>query len=227
MRPYIILLVISLGLTLDCSNSLSYADDSVPRTLTKQQDIKNMAPFSDLPLGILSTPKKPELTLEQINEALDVTEQCTSSTYMSGHYNCDCLGMKLLELRQNEPITTLPILISQAQKKCPNSVGVAGITYVQCQTWAQVSRPYDYKDFCACVANGYARLYEANTSDHAWAKEAQLTKAYVECDGGKMLQERLQQENKIKDIKEKNQFYKLFPGAEQQDKTTGIGRQLN
>lgn len=170
-----------------------------------------------LPKGILPQAKKPKLNLAQIDEALDVTKQCYASDYMNAHFDCDCLGMTFLEYRQEEAGTYRTILLSRAQQKCPNSAGVAGVTYGQCQGWAQVSRPYDYKDFCACVANHYAKLYQFHTSNEAWAREKQLTQAYVECDQGKMLQDRLQQEKKIKEAQERGDYYQLFPGAEKQD----------
>ncbi|MBL8639564.1 MAG: hypothetical protein JNK24_04325 [Alphaproteobacteria bacterium] len=179
----------------------------------------HMTENSMLPKGVLPQAKKPKLNLEQIDEALDVTKQCYASDYMNNHYECDCLGMKFLEYRQEEAQTYRTILLSRAQQKCPNTAGVAGVVYGQCQGWAQTSRPYDYKDFCACVANHYAKLYEFHTSDHPWVREGQLTKAYVECDQGKMLQERLQQEQKIKEAQEHGDYYKLFPGAEKQDET--------
>lgn len=171
------------------------------------------------PKGILPQIKRPKLNLEQIDEALDVTKQCYASDYMNNHYDCDCLGMTFLEYRQEEAQTYRTILLSRAQKKCPNAAGVAGVTYGQCQGWAQISRPYDYKDFCACVTNHYAKLYMFHTSDDPWMREKQLTKAYVDCDQGKMLQERLQQEQKIKEVQERGDYYKLFPGAKKQDET--------
>jgi len=153
-------------------------------------------------------------TPEHIEEALQLTTQCKGAEYLSTYYDCDCLGMKFLELRQQRgDETPQPLLITEAQKSCPNAPEAAGETYDQCLVWAQAMRPRDYKDFCACFASEFGKLYEKKPVDSQIIREAQLTKAYSTCDKGKLLNERIERDSILKRIKEKGLYGVLFPGG--------------
>ncbi len=158
--------------------------------------------------------KLPDPTDQQIDEALQVTITCKSNGYSRTYYDCDCTGMKFLELRQkNGDGPNATALLIEAQKSCPNAADVAGLSVQQCQSWAKLSRPYSYKEFCDCFASEYATLFERNTTENEMVREAQMTNAYTKCDGGKQLGSRLAKQSIIERLKENGIFKTLFPGA--------------
>lgn len=168
-----------------------------------------------LPRGYLPSDKElPTATPEQIDEALVVTLQCKNSLSSRIYYDCDCSGMKFLELRQQygDSANATSLLI-QAQRACPNSADVAGLSLKQCETWAKAGRPYNYKEFCSCFASEFARLYEHNTTDNEMVRESQMTHAYSLCDGGRDLNERLAKQTIVEQFKKSGLFKLLFPGA--------------
>lgn len=156
----------------------------------------------------------PPATIEQIDEALDVTMQCKAASYSSTYYDCDCTGMKFLDLRRvrGDGVANTTLLL-EAQKNCPNATNVAGSMLNQCYTWAKASRPYNYKEFCDCFASEFAQRYEKNTSENDMVRESQMTDAYITCDGGRNLDERLAKQSLIERLKEDGLFKTLFPGA--------------
>lgn len=168
------------------------------------------------PRGVL-TDKKTSIdgaTLEQIDQALNVTFDCKKSSFSSKYYDCDCMGMKFLEFRVNEFASSSDFsLLMKAQRACPNATDVAGATYLQCTTWAPVSRPYDYKEFCTCFASEVAKQFEKNTSLNEYVREDQMTQAHITCDGGRKFKERIDKQNFIARMKETGLYQLLFPGG--------------
>lgn len=169
----------------------------------------------EAPRGVLPSNKKSDIfdsTPEQIDEALKISFQCKNGEYLRTYYDCDCLGMKFLELRKErgEHIAATPLLI-EAQKLCPNSADVAGRTLGQCTVWSRTMRPYNYEEFCNCFASEFAKQYQRNTSDNPYVREAQMTNAYIKCDKGQQLNERLDKQKDIERLKKEGMYEKMFP----------------
>ncbi len=175
-----------------------------------------LAEDSFFPRGYLPNQEKlPPPTDKQIDEALQVTTSCKANGYSKTYYDCDCTGMKFLELRQKKGDGLDPTaLLIEAQKSCPNAADVAGLSVQQCQSWAKISRPYTYKEFCDCFASEYATSFEKNTTENEMVRETQMTNAYTKCDGGKQLSSRLAKQNIIERLKKTGIYKKLFPGAD-------------
>lgn len=157
----------------------------------------------------------PPATMDQIDEALQVSIQCKATTWSRTNYDCDCTGMTFLDLRRKKGDKADPsTLLFEARKSCPNAVEVAGATLKQCETWAKESRPYDYKDFCGCFASEFSRQYEKNTTDNEMVRERQMTASYITCDQGKNLDERMDRHEAVRRLKKEGLFDYLFPGAQ-------------
>ncbi|HNS45098.1 MAG TPA: hypothetical protein PKH37_07725, partial [Alphaproteobacteria bacterium] len=92
----------------------------------------------DAPRGVLPSGKTDDVLKdakpEQIEEALRISAQCRDTDYLRTYYDCDCLGMKFLELRKERgDVVSETILLIEAERSCPNSVDVAGRTFDQCK----------------------------------------------------------------------------------------------
>lgn len=180
------------------------------------------------PRGMLAPSKQQDAvlgaTLEQLDEALQVTQDCKQGSFSTTFFDCDCVGMKFLENRQKmgDKADAVQILIA-SRKSCPNAAGLAGSSEAQCQTWAAPMRPRDFKPFCACFANRLGRTYEKNPSMNEMVREAQMTEAFSFCDRGVFGQDRINRDSTIRDLIKKGIYEKLFPSAAKEENPDNSG----
>lgn len=185
----------------------------------------NRAETVDAPRGMLKKPKPTDSVLlatpDQIDEALQVTQDCQAASFSTTFFDCDCVGMKFLEnrLKYGEQKTSV-YLLTLSRKSCPNSAGLAGSTLTQCETWAAPMRPRDFKPFCACFANRLGRTYERNPSMNEMVREYQMTEAFSFCDHGSFGQGRIDRDNTIRDLIKQGLYDKLFPSAAEDRKAS-------
>ncbi|HOO51424.1 MAG TPA: hypothetical protein PLK94_09080 [Alphaproteobacteria bacterium] len=159
----------------------------------------------------------PDPTPEQIDEALVVSLNCKSAVQNSTSYDCDCVGMKYLELRQRRGEKENPtLLLMAAQRSCPNPAGIAGANYEICESWAKSAHPYDYKEFCECFANEYASIHSSNVTYNELVLEKQRIESYKSCGTGRYFDERIAKKTMIDKLRDSKVFGILFPGAKGQ-----------
>lgn len=185
-------------------------------------DDVDLSAQEDIPLGFLEAnrpeAKKPA-TPEQIDEALQVSEECKNYNVARRYFDCDCVGMKFLELRQKEGDEASQFnLMAKARHECPNTPEVAGIYYDRCVSWAVVERGEDYKEFCTCYANQFALLYSKNPDDNQLVREAQLTQALSNCNVGGTIAVRQNRLNFLERIKQKGLLGAFLPGSDEATK---------
>lgn len=173
------------------------------------------------PRGVL-TEKKESIggaTPEQIEKALNVTLDCKKSSHTSKYFDCDCMGLEFLKRRINGARTETDFsILMKSQKACPNPTDLAGSTYIQCTSWAPISRPYDYKEFCECFATEVALQFKKNATLNELTREYQMTEAHTKCDGGRKFEERIDRQNFLSRLRKNGLYKTLFPGAESSDK---------
>ncbi|MFA7276238.1 MAG: hypothetical protein WC043_05495 [Pseudobdellovibrionaceae bacterium] len=156
----------------------------------------------------------PPATGEQLEEALKATEECKASKTSRTYYDCDCYGLKYLDLLQREgDKTSKEGLKITAKRACPNSADVAGTYYQRCLGWAPQERGADYEEFCTCYANEFARNHEKNPNDSYKVREYQLVQSLLACNVGSMSKERLEKKTLVERFKKSGLYEFLFPGA--------------
>lgn len=153
-------------------------------------------------------------TDEQLDEALQVSDECSAYNYTKTHYDCDCVGITFLKLRQKKGDKEDTFsLREEAQKKCPNGPNMAGDMYDQCMGWAKYTRPSDYKAFCRCYSSAFANRFVKNPSENLDVIEAHMVTAMTSCHVNAE-NERVQDRAAfIKKLKENGTYDRLFPGA--------------
>lgn len=99
---------------------------------------------------------------EFLEEALAFNDQCAASDTMAQYYDCECLSFAFLKERvaQGSLPTGNAILLS-IQGQCRDATLASGSAYDECLNGANLMEPgTDPEEFCACVANSYARLMD-------------------------------------------------------------------
>lgn len=195
MRYVIFLLIVFLALNV---SFFAYAEEKLgPRGL--------------VPFG--KEKKLPPITAEQLDEAFAVYDECAANRLATTRYDCECVGMRYLDLRREKGPLSVPYdLKNAARKYCTNTADVAGMIYERCLAWAPRERT-DYERFCTCYANNYARRFSKNPSDSLLVQEAQMTASLSQCDAGWVTKERLERRDLVEQLKEKGLYNLLFPGA--------------
>lgn len=179
---------------------------------------------TDIPKSNLLTfdkaKKLPPITPEQLDEAFAITDQCKAYTYTNTLYNCDCMGLKFLNLRRSKGDAADAFWLKETAKKfCANKTEIAGSFYTRCMTWAPESRGEDAESFCACYATNFSKIFAKAPSENQLIREAQMTKAMSMCDPSAPDKRNKEMRAMIDDIKRKGQYEKLFPGASEKQIT--------
>ena len=156
----------------------------------------------------------PDATPEQIEESFQVADSCKTYSYTNTHYDCDCVGMKFLDLRRKEGDKVIAAtLISKAQLKCPNAPAMAGVIYERCLTWAPMERGEDYEEFCSCYGSEFAKIYAKYPSDNQLVREYQMTRALTGCNVNSVNRQKQDMQKMVKKLKADGIYDDLLPGA--------------
>lgn len=170
--------------------------------------------------GVLDFNKEkrlPVATPEQVDEALAVSQDCARHSRSSTYFDCDCVGMKFLELRRAAGDKAhAPFLLIEAEKSCPNMAGIAGQTYERCLAWGPQEIGYNYKEFCSCFGSEYGRIYGKNPTSNLMHREAQMTDAMTKCKYGDIKRQADNYDSWIEQLKQKGLYKSLFPGSDEQ-----------
>jgi hypothetical protein len=153
-------------------------------------------------------------TNQQLDEAVKISDSCKAYDYTSIRYDCDCVGLKFLELRRKRGDGASQFELTQtAQQKCPNTPSVAGKIYTECTGWAPRQRGEDYQEFCSCYGSTYAKLFAKNPSEDLNVVESQMTRAMSSCNVNAVNVRAQERDEFIEKLKEKKVYDILFPGA--------------
>ncbi len=178
--------------------------------------LQTAAAESLLPKGSVLLKKNKQLppaTVEQVDLALQVSQQCWQYSHSKTNYDCDCVGMKALEMLRADPKNSYNNLLINAQLACPNTAGTAGQTYEECLDLAPREVGENYKAFCECYGNTYANLYGKNPSDSLNLRESNMVSALTHCKLGDIAEEQSRHTSWIEKLKAQGLYKALFPGA--------------
>lgn len=154
------------------------------------------------------------LTSKILDEALQISDECKTYDFTNTRYDCDCVGIKFLELRRKKGDSESAFWLREdAQKKCPNRPAMAGKIYSECVGWAPLQRGEDYEEFCSCYGSNFAKLYGKNPSENLLVVEAQMTVAMSKCNVNSINERLKDRDLFIKKLKESGAYYQLFPGS--------------
>lgn len=104
-----------------------------------------------------------EIPEEVIEEAEQIEQRCTDSSTMSVYYDCECWAMRFLEQRLiRGPEVSQNSVMMDIGTECPNTPAIAGYAYNTCihQGISTFPSGQDPEEYCECVGNSYAKLYE-------------------------------------------------------------------
>ncbi len=156
----------------------------------------------------------PDATPEQLEEAFQVSDECKAYSYTKIHYDCDCMGMRFLELRRKAGDGVQAYGLKEgAKKKCANAPEMAGTIYTRCLAWAPSELGEDYDSFCACYGSEFAKLYAQAPSENQLVREYQMTKALTACHIGKFNQQKQETQKMVRKLKQSGVYDDLLPGA--------------
>jgi hypothetical protein len=165
-----------------------------------------------------------EPTQEQIAEANGVYNNCQSGVSERSYFDCQCVALTFLQHRiqdkkvGNRPLAA-PIIEDIARKSCPNTTGIAGMTYTRCLSWAPRMRT-DYEDFCKCFANDYARRFSGTPTTSIKMAEFLTTSSMNQCNGGQPAIDRMTRNKRIEQLKKQGLYETLFPSTKTLHKST-------
>lgn len=173
---------------------------------------------ADIPLATVipggKSDKKFPLTPEMIEEALDTSTNCKAYYVTNTAYDCDCLGMTMLEMRQKQGMSMPRYdLENIVRAMCPNTAAMAGKYYEYCLSWAPNQMGSQSKEFCECYGRQYAKIYARNPSDNQLVREAQMTAAMSNCKFSDLKGSSNDRQKWIDQMKQKNLYDQLLPGA--------------
>lgn len=161
-----------------------------------------------------SEKKLPPATTRQFEEALAISDSCKAYTYTNKHYDCDCVGMKFLDMRREKGDDASAYWLREdAQKACPNKPAMAGEMYQRCLLWNIGQRGNDADSFCSCYGSEFAKVYGRNPSENQLVIEAQMVTALKKCDVGSINRRKQDAQALVKQLKEKGMYDQLFPAA--------------
>ena len=167
----------------------------------------------------------PAPTPEQIREANRVYYNCESGDSERSYFDCQCVALTFLQhtvQNKKKPgggSLAAPDIEDIARKSCPNTVGIAGMTYTRCLSWAPRMRP-DYKAFCECYANEYANTFSRSPTTSIRRAEALSTISMNQCNGGQPAIDRMMRNKRIEQLKKQGLYERLFPSAKTLNKST-------
>jgi hypothetical protein len=108
------------------------------------------------------TEKAEDIPDKYIEEAYEFNNKCETDFVLSQYYNCDCLAVKYLDKRiETGPRTSAQSIMMSINKECKDAARAAGYYYQQCMENSQtMGTDVPTEDFCKCLGNTYAKLYE-------------------------------------------------------------------
>ena len=173
--------------------------------------------FAEEPLvrGQLEQSKKlPIYTDKELEEALQISDECKTYDRTNTRYDCDCVGMKFLDLRRQQGEKASSYwLRDTARRKCPNAPAMAGKVYTECLQWAPAQRGDDYQAFCACYGSSFAKIFSKNPTDDIVISNIQTEQAMRSCNVNAVNVKIQDRDAFVEKLKESNLYDKLFPGA--------------
>lgn len=104
-----------------------------------------------------------EIPEEAIVEAEAFQKACVADVNLSTYYECDCWAMRFLEARLvRGPDIQQDIIMMDIGSECPNTAAIAGSAYKNCiaQGIDFFPKKQDPEEYCSCVGNSYAKLFE-------------------------------------------------------------------
>lgn len=191
------LLAFLTALLVFCTPSVSFAEEMVVR-------------------GQIGSEKRlPIFTDEELEEALKVSDDCKAYDRTNTRYDCDCVGMKFLDLRRQQgEKASYYWLRDAARRKCPNAPAMAGKVYNECLQWAPAQRGEDYQEFCACYGSSFAKIFSKNPTDDVTISNNQTVQAMKSCNVNAVNVKTQDRDAFVNKLKESNLYDKLFPGAQ-------------
>jgi hypothetical protein len=210
MRSVFFILALAVGVLLPAAPASAQQASSAPPVTRGQLQ------------GDAVVPAPP--TQEQIREANGVYQNCESGVSERSYFDCQCVALTFLQHRvQDKKLggrsLTAPDIEDIARKSCPNTVGIAGMTYTRCLSWAPRMRP-DYEAFCECYANEYANTFSRSPTTSIRRAEALSTVSMNQCNGGQPAIDRMTRNKRIEQLKKRGLYETLFPSAKTLNKST-------
>lgn len=117
-----------------------------------------------LPLNTAPTEKNEykDVKDEYIEEAQQFFARCSGDYTLSQYYDCECLSVRYLDARiAAGPSKNDNELLLTIKDKCLDGTMAAGEMYNSCITNGTIfPQGQDPEDYCACISNTYAKLFE-------------------------------------------------------------------
>jgi hypothetical protein len=210
MRSIFFILILIFGALLPAASAFAQPAPSAPTVARGQLQNDTVVPA--------------EPTQEQIEEANGVYNNCQSGASERSYFDCQCVSLVFLQQRiQDKKIggqpVAAPIIEDIARKSCPNTTGIAGMTYTRCLSWAPRMRP-DYENFCTCLANDYALRFSRTPTTSIRRAEMLTTSSMNQCNGGQPAIDRITRNKRIEQLKKQGLYETLFPSTKTLHKST-------
>jgi hypothetical protein len=121
-------------------------------------------------------------TDQAILEAFSAYDECRATGFVRSYYDCDCVGMTVMSLRQNEKNDgkDRDQLVVDARRACVNDAGVAGYNYLYCKEYFSHNAK-DIETFCQCFAREYVKSFRKDPSDRHHMMKKYTQDAFVAC----------------------------------------------
>lgn len=117
-------------------------------------------------------------------EAENFKAYCDKDYRLKTNYDCECFAMKFLDARIDfGPYVTRSQIMMEIGNSCISAVNIAGESYTECMAAPTlVPGRHDPEEFCSCVANAYAKLYDrAGVSFTSKTRVALKSRAMASC----------------------------------------------
>ncbi len=115
--------------------------------------------------GVFAQPVDKEREQRTYQEAIDVYQECTTTSYLSNYHDCRCVAGAFYNARLAEPAPTQRgVLLGTILPQCPDLPRIASIKYQQCIDWAKLQRPDNYQEYCQCYGATFAKNFEGQTA---------------------------------------------------------------
>lgn len=170
----LILFTLWAGISFAQDKAAAGEDDVIPNLLEQleQENARNAGNAAPLPprLTVPGRDKKSlpyksfeDIPEEVIAEAEAMEVFCEGNSKMATYYECECWAMRFLEQRLvRGPNVAQTEVMLDIQGQCPNTPAIAGSVYQSCIQQGDDLFPQgqDPEEYCSCVGNSYARLFE-------------------------------------------------------------------
>ena len=122
---------------------------------------------------------------EYIQEAQNVYKTCTSDIHFYPYYDCRCLSVQYLDVRiESGAERNKDSIFLSLQGQCKDGTYAAGLQYQNCMRNGTILFPRGKtpQEYCQCVANQAAKLYEASSAKPNTASYTSLiSRAHLKC----------------------------------------------